>query len=170
MRIVIDKTEFRLLSPSTQKELIETFTGNDKTGKSSRRGAAKLRWRRPIDLTPEQAIKLVHGLPEDYRRRLELFTRKGGRIRMKDIMEATGDRDLRPSSEFQKAMTRRLRRMIDDPDKKAQLIGWDFDSTKWDDGQTTIVDGVYYVTETTSSALKSCLVPAGGKRGGKEKT
>lgn len=170
MRIVIDKTDFGQLSPSTQKELLETFTGKDKSGKSSRRGVAKLRWRRPIDLTPEQAVKLVHGLPEDYRQRLEFFTRKGGRVRMKDIMEATGDRDLRPSSEFQKVMTRRLRRMIDDPDKKAQLIGWDFDATKWDEGRTTIVDGIYYVTETTSSALKSCLAPAGGNRGGNKKT
>lgn len=102
-------------------------------------------------------MKFVHGLTSDQRRKLELFAKKGGRVRMREIMDLSGDSDLSGASEFQKLMTRRLRRLIDDPDKKAQLIGWDFEATKWDKKQTTIIDGVYYVTETTAASLRQCM-------------
>jgi len=111
-------------------------------------------------------VRLVHGLPEDHRRRLELFARKGGRVRMKEMEALFGDPDLRAASEFQKAMTRRLRRIVHDPEGKAQLIGWDFDATKWDAKKTTIVDGVYFVSEATAQALQSYVKPRrkSGKR------
>ncbi len=157
MQIVVEDRDFRRLKPETQQDLLSILTGKRLPIRPPSPSARRLKWRKPVDLRPEQALKLVHGLTSDQRRKLELFARKGGRVRMRDIMELSGDTDLRGVSEFQKIMTRRLRRLIDDPEKKAQLIGWDFEATKWDEKQTTIVDGVYYVTETTAASLRQCM-------------
>ena len=157
MQIVVEERDFRRLKPETQQDLLSLLTGKKFPAAQPSPSAGRLKWRQPVDLRPEQAIKLVHGLSADHKRRLELFAKKGGRVRMREIMELSGDSDLRAASEFQRAMTRRLRRIIADPEKKAQLIGWDFDATKWDDKKTTIVDGVYYVTEATASALRHCM-------------
>ena len=158
MQLVIDQSDFQRLSPSVQAALIEALGGRLPTMQQPR-SLPGLRWRQPIDLQPEQAARFVHGLSEGHRRRLALFARKDGRVRMKEMKAVFGDSDLRAASEFQKAMTRRLRRIVADPEKKAQLIGWDFDATKWDAKRTTIVDGVYFVTEATAKALKTCLKP-----------
>lgn len=165
MKIQIDETDFKQLSPAVQRELLERFVGDSGVYNRRRRRAepAKLDWRRPIDLSPEQAQRLVHGLSEDHRRRLALFTRKNGRVRMKEILALTGETDLRATSAFQRVVTRRLRRLIEDPERKAQLIAWDFDATRWDDDRITIVDGVYYVSEPTAAALRACLKPKGDK-------
>jgi hypothetical protein len=175
MQIVIDQTDFRRLPPEIQVALIQALGGQDGSGGmpaglagrpaerlAGRQATASdpgLRWRQPVDLQPDQAVRLVHGLSEDHRRRLELFARKGGRVRMKEMQALFGDPDLRAAAEFQKAMTRRLRRIVHDPEKKAQLIGWDFDATRWDDRKTTIVDGVYFVSDSTAEALQGCLKP-----------
>ena len=166
MRIVMEETEFRQLSPAAQKEILAVLTGVPVTLRSSgmRKAKVPLHWRRPVDITPDQAVRLVHGLSDDHKRRLALFARRDGRVRMKEILALTGDSDLRATSDFQKAMTRRLRRLIDDPDKKAQLIAWDFDATRWDDARTTIVDGVYYVSEATARALRTVLDPKSPSR------
>jgi len=156
MQLVIDQSDFQRLSPDLQAALIEALAG-DSSLAQRQRSFPGLRWRQPIDLNPEQAARFVHGLPEGHRQRLALFARKDGRVRMKEMQSVFGDPDLRAASDFQKAMTRRLRRLVEDPEKKAQLIGWDFDATKWDAKRTTIVDGVYFVTEPTAKALKGCL-------------
>lgn len=157
MQILVEDRDFRRLKPETQQELLSLLLGKRIPSVQPNPSTGRLKWRQPVDLRPEQAMKFVHGLSSDQRRKLELFAKKGGRVRMRDIMELSGDTDLCGVSEFQKQMTRRLRRLIDDPEKKAQLIGWDFEATKWDDKQTTIVDGVYYVTETTASSLRQCM-------------
>ena len=159
MRLEIDQDDFQRLSPNVQRELIETLAGKAVMAKGAVRAAraSKLRWRSPVNLTSEQATRLVHGLSDDYRRRLQLFARKSGRVRMKEILALTGETDLRATSAFQRDITRRLRRIVDDPERKAQLIAWDFEATKWDDKGITITDGVYYVTEDTAAAIKQCL-------------
>lgn len=159
MRLEIDQNDFQRLSPNVQRELIETLAGKAVLAKGAVRAAraSKLRWRSPINLTREQATRLVHGLSDDYRRRLQLFARKSGRVRMKEILALTGETDLRATSAFQREITRRLRRIVDDPERKAQLIAWDFEATKWDDKGITITDGIYYVTEKTAAAIKQCL-------------
>ncbi len=165
MKIQIDETDFKQLSPAVQRELLERFAGDGGVyGRSRRRDKpARLDWRRPLDLSLEQVQRLVHGLSEDHRRRLALFARKNGRVRMKEILALTGETDLRATTAFQRVVTRRLRRLIEDPERKAQLIAWDFDATKWDDDRITIVDGVYYVSEPTAAALRACLKPKPGK-------
>jgi hypothetical protein len=164
MQIVIDQAEFRRLSPRTQREIIEQLAGGNLTQTTRRRGA-KLYWRRPVDLPPDLAVKFVHGLAEPHRKRLELLARKNGRASMKDLLAVTGDHDWRTLSYFQSVLTRRLRRLIEDPERKAELMKWDFDSTKWDSDRTTIVDGVYYVSPVTAVALRRVLKPAGPASG-----
>ena len=113
-----------------------------------------------MDLTPELTVKLLHGLSEDHRKRLELFADNNGRATVKELLAVTGDSDWHVLSHFQSVLTRRLRRLIDDPEKKAELIKWDFDSTRWSKDGTAIVDGVYYCSEATAATLQQVLKPA----------
>ena len=165
MQIVIDQSDFRRLSPKAQREIIEQLAGGDITQTGRRGRGAKLYWRRPVDLSPELAVKFVHGLAEPHRKRLALLARKNGRATMKDLLAVTGDHDWRTLSYFQSVLTRRLRRLVEDPERKAELMKWDFDSTKWNADRTTIVDGVYYVSPATAASLRRVLKPAGAQSG-----
>ena len=155
MRIVIEQSDFRLLSLEAQREIIEKFTSErHEVGRGSKSGAS-LRWRQPVDLDEDMTTRLLHGLSEPHKRRLELFAKKGGRVSQKDLLAVTGDSDMRTLSHFQAVLTRRLRRFLADPDKQIHLIGWDFDSESWDADHTELLDGTYYVTDRTTDALKS---------------
>lgn len=133
-------------------------TGRRSTPKPAAKGkAASDLWRRPIDLSPELAIRLLHGLAENHRRRLEVFARQGERVSMRDLLAVTGDRDLRVLSYFQGALSRKLRRLLADRDKKVHLMGWDYATTKWDAEHVRIVDGVCYVTKATRDSLMRCF-------------
>jgi hypothetical protein len=155
MHIVIDQTDFRRLSAETQRELIEAFAGKALVPAAQlAKKRDNLLWRQPMDLSSELAPRLLHGLSEPHRARLRLFARKGGRVTQRELLKVTGDADLRVLSHFQAVLSRRLRRLLDDPEKRIHLIGWDFDATKWDKSHSTIVNGVYYVTEPTARALQ----------------
>jgi len=155
MRLVIEDSDFRRLSAGTRKELLETFANSKTTaGNGSEKQTVNALWRRPIDLTPELAARLLHGLSEPHRERLKLFAKRGGRVSQKELLKVTNDTDMRALSHFQGVLSRRLRRFIDDPEKRIHVIGWDFESTRWDKGHTTIVDGIYYVTDTTTKSLQ----------------
>ncbi len=157
MNIVIDQADFRRLSPRTQRELIERLAGRAMVEPKRRRSSAKLFWRRPVDLSTDMTVKLVHGLAEPHRRRLEVLASGNGRASLKDLLAVTGDSDWHVLSYFQSVLTRRLRRLIEDPERKAELVKWDFDSTKWDADGTSIVDGVYYVSPATAASLREVL-------------
>ena len=161
MQIVIDRADFRRLSPATQRELLEHLTGKSPEPAPKKAEAKGLRWRVPYELSAELAQRLVAKLDDKQTALLRLFARKDGRVGMKDIQKLTGSDDLREMSELQQDITRRLRHLIEDPEKKATLIHWDFDATKWDEGQTQIVDGVYFVSPGTAKALATAL--GGGK-------
>lgn len=158
MHIVIEPKDFRKLTTETQRELLRNFAGPEalKSPRPSRRANAD--WRHPVDLSKDLAQRLVHGLSENHCRRLEIFARNGGRARMKELLAVTGDEHWRALSLFEGAMTRRLRRLIGDEEKKANLIGWDYESTEWDKDHKEIVDGTYYVTPRTAKALKAVLL------------
>ena len=161
MQITMSQSDFRRLSPAAQREIIEQLPGKTSTLSERQKRGTRLYWRRPVDLTPTLTQKLIHGLSDLHRKRLDLFARKKqGRVSMKELLAVNGDTDWHALSHFQSVMTRRLRRLIDDPDKKAELIKWDFDSTKWDNDGTTIVDGVYYVSNPTAAALREVLKAA----------
>ena len=157
MKIEIDQNDFQQLSAATQRELLQSLAGKDLIAARGPRTNKRITLRQPIDISPAQATRLVHGLSDDHRKRLGLFAKKNGRVRMKDILALTGETDLRATSSFQREMNRRLRRLIHDPEKLANLIDWDISATKWDANKTTITDGVYYVSDRTAEALKSCF-------------
>ena len=155
MRLVIEASDFRRLSTDTQKELIRHFAGQNflEARESRRRGQYESR--EPIDLNRDLTVQLMHGLADNHRRRLEAFARANGRVSMKKLLQVTGDRDAKALSYFQSVVTRKLRRILGDSEKKTYLIGWHYASTKWNKEHTQIVDGEYYVTTKTVSALKS---------------
>ena len=155
MRIVIEQSDFRQLSPEAQREIIEKFTSEPVSAGRSAKSGSSLRWRQPVDLDEDMAIRLLHGLSEPHKRRLELFAEKGGRVSQRDLLAVTGDTDMRTLSHFQAVLTRRLRRFLADPDKQIHLIGWDFGSEAWDKDHKELVDGTYYVTARTADALRS---------------
>ncbi len=154
MRIVIEQADFRRLSAGTQRELIQAFTGMAPVATEVPKKPGKLLWRQPMDLSPKLAVRLLHGLSEPHRARLKLFARRGGRVTQRDLLKATDDKDMRVLSHFQAVLSRRLRRLLDDPEKRIHLIGWDFEATKWDKSHTDIINGVYYVTEPTTRTLR----------------
>jgi hypothetical protein len=157
MRIVIEKSEFRTLSRGTQQELIERLTGKLPGGGKRGHKEASLHWRKPLDLTEDMAARLLHGLSESHKKRLELFVKGGGRVRQQELLAATGDTDLRALSHFQAVLTRRLRRFLDDPERQIYLIGWDFGAEQWDKSHTKLLDGVYFVSDKTAEALRTHL-------------
>lgn len=151
MRLIIEHSDFRRLTPETQKELLERFAGRQA---AASRHAAAARWSQPMDLSPRLARKLAAGLTDTQQARLRLFVRPGGRITMRELLAVTGDSDWHVLSQWQGVLTRRLRRLLDDREKKAYLIGWDYEATQWDAGHKDIVDGVYYVSRRTSQSLQ----------------
>ena len=155
MRLVIEANDFRRLSADTQKELIRHFAGRNFLEVRESRRRSQHEWREPIDLNRDLTVQLMHGLADNHRRRLEVFTQTSGRVSMKQLLKVTGDEDAKVLSYFQSVITRKLRRILGDSEKKTYLIGWDYASTKWNKEHTKIVDGEYYVTNKTLNALKS---------------
>jgi hypothetical protein len=157
MQLVIDRADFRRLSPATQRELLEFLTGRSEA-QARRAESPGLRWRVPYDLPDEIAPRLLAKLDERQLSLLRLFAKsKDGRVNMHQLQKLTNSGDLKATSELLHDITSRLRRMIEDPDKKAQLVHWDFDTTQWDEGKTTIVDGVYFVSDKTRQTLETAL-------------
>lgn len=155
MRLVIEANDFRRLSADTQKELIRHFAGRNFLEAKEGRRRGQYESREPIDLNRDLTLQLMHGLADNHRRRLEAFARSNGRMAMSRLMKVTGDTDPRVLSYFQSVITRKLRRILGDSEKKMYLIGWDYASTKWNKEHTEIVDGDYYVTNRTLNALKA---------------
>jgi hypothetical protein len=161
MQLVIDRADFRRLSAATQRELLEFLTGRGEA-QVRRAESPGLRWRVPYDLPGDIAQRLLSKLDGKHLELLRLFAKsKDGRVSMHQLQKLTDSDDLKATTELLHDITSRLRRLIDDPDKKAQLAHWDFDATKWDEGKTTIVDGVYFVSDKTRQTLEAAL----GKRG-----
>ena len=155
MRLVIEASDFRRLSAETQKELIRHFAGRNFLETKEGRRRSQYEWREPIDLDHDLTVQLMHGLAENHRKRLEAFAKNKGRMSMKQLLKVTGDKDPSVLSYFQSVITRKLRRILGDKEKRTYLIGWDYGSTKWNKAHTEIIDGDYYVTDKTSSALKT---------------
>jgi len=154
VRLVIEASDFRRLSADTQKELIRHFAGRNFLEIRESRRRSQQEWREPIDLNRDLTVQLMHGLADNHRRRLEAFRQEQWPHTVKRLLEVTGDRDPKVLSYFQSVVTRKLRRILGDTDKKTFLIGWDYASTKWNKAHTEILDGDYYVTDKTLSALK----------------
>jgi len=153
MKLVIDDAAFRRLSAATQNELLEALSGRE-VGTADSVPKINAQWDAPVNLTTRLAANLVSNLTDDHRKRLRLLAKQNGRATMKELLAVTGDKDWHVLSQFQGVITRRLRRLIGDTEKKATLIEWDYDSTKWDKSGANIVDGVYFVTKKSAKALQ----------------
>lgn len=151
MQIVLESGDFRRLSAGAQRELLGLLSSPRLLESTEQ----EPRWRAPYPLSHEQAERLVQSLPGKAQRRLALFATPSGRVKMKDLMAVDDAKDLRATTRFVRDMATRLRRMVDDPEMKAQLIQWDFDATRWDKSKQTIVDGVYYVAPETAQVLRT---------------
>ncbi len=154
MQLTIDAVDFRLLTSATQQELLSVLAGQSlEPARTVRK--TRYRWRKPTDLNPDQIPQLMQGLADEHRRRVKAFADSAeGRIGMQELLAATGDSDWHVLSYFQSVVTRKLRRILGDDSKAAHLIGWDYDSTKWNDDHTAVVDGVYYVSPVTAASLR----------------
>ena len=155
MRVIIEKADFRWLSRETQKELLQALAGKDLTRPEPMKTSPNVLWRQPMDLSPDLAARLLHGLSEPHRVRLELFAKKGGRVTQRELLKVTKDNEMRVLSHFQAVLSRRLRRLLHEPEKRIHLIGWDFNAIKWDKTHTNIINGVYYVTDGTTRTLQN---------------
>lgn len=155
MQIIIEDRDFRNLSNDTRNEILGLLAGSAAETKPAPAGrrTAKVAWRQPVDLGPDVAARLLHGLSNENRQRLKLFADKGGRVRQKELLAVTNQTDMRALSHFQSVLTRRLRRLLKDPEKKAHLIGWDYDATEWNPDRTEIIDGIYFVSDRTAKTL-----------------
>ena len=73
MRLVIEASDFRRLSPGVQKELVRHLAGRDLSPSATKQGRASSaqRWSFPIDLDHDLTVKLMHGLGKEHRARLE---------------------------------------------------------------------------------------------------
>ena len=127
-----------------------------KTSKKTQKPSSKL-WYDPIDLTPELAERLVRGLAQNHRNRLELLVRGGGRASMVALLGVTQDNDLRILSYFQGALSRKVRRLLGDREHRLHLIGWDYASTEWNAEHTKIINGDCYISAQTVVALSKAL-------------
>jgi hypothetical protein len=167
VQLVIDPADFRLLSAETQAELLRVLAGASPAATSGssapaaanggQRGKAGFRWRVPYNVSTPLARKLVHGLADDALARLALFARGEGRVSMTELLAVTGDKDWHVLSNFIGVLTRKLRRLVGDDNRIISLIMWDFDAAVWDRDQKNLIDGVYYVSETTARALREAL-------------
>jgi hypothetical protein len=154
MQIVIESADWQRLSPPTRQELLRMIGAEDMTAAVPARGQKGFRWRVPYDLTPQLARKLVRGLSDDALKRLKLFARNGGRVTMRDLLAVTKDSDLHVLSAFEGAVTRKLRRLVGDDNKIVSLIMWDYDAEKWDTAHKELLDGVFYVSDSTAKTLQ----------------
>ena len=179
MRLVIEPRDFKRLSTGTRNELLRMFAGggdstvaadalpagaasNGAAGLAAGSRRPRFRLREPVDLTPDLTQRLLHGINQQHKDRLRLFAERGGRVRMRELLACDGQTqasapeaaDVRALSHFEGAITRRLRRIVDDREKVAYLIGWDYPSTEWNADSSQIVDGVYYVSGPTAACLR----------------
>ena len=154
MQILIDQSDLKRMSPSTRGELLRILQGDAGAAAPPSPGAKGFRWRTPYDLTPELTRKLLRGIGAEATKRLELFARKGGRVTMRELLAVCRDEDLHALTAFEGHVTRKLRRLVGDENNIASLIMWDYDAETWDAAHKNLVDGVYYMSEATTRALR----------------
>jgi hypothetical protein len=154
MQIVIETADWQRLSPPTRQELLRLIGAEGAAAAAPAPGQKSFRWRVPYDLTPQLARKLLRGLGEDAVKRLKLFARNGGRVTMRDLLAVTKDSDLHVLSAFEGVVTRKLRRLVGDDNRIVSLIMWDYDAEKWDAAHKELIDGIFYVSDSTAKVLQ----------------
>lgn len=164
MQLIIDQSDLQRLSSSARAELWALIQREHAPSKRDARAKKGFRWRAPYDLTPDLTKKLMRGISNESKKRLQLFARDGGRVAASDLLAVTGEEDWRALSTFEGGVTRKLRRLVGDEDKIISLIMWDYGSETWDADHKTLIDGIYYVSDSTTAALQGYFGEKEGRR------
>jgi len=156
MQLVIEPADFLRLSAATRGELLRLL-GAEQAGAAPAAGVParrNFRWRQPHDVALPLLRKLMKGADAVTRERLALFARSGGRVSMKELLAVTKDKDWHALTPWEGAITRRLRRLVGDDNRMVSLMQWDYEAEVWDADHSHLLDGVYYVSEATTKALR----------------
>jgi hypothetical protein len=156
MQLVIEPADFIRLSAAARGELLRLL-GAEQAGAAPASGAAarrNFRWRQPHDVTLPVLRKLMKGADAVTRERMALFARNNGRASMKQLLAVTKDKDWRALTPWEGVITRRLRRLVGDDNRMVSLMQWDYEAEAWDADHSHLLDGIYYVSEATTKALR----------------
>jgi hypothetical protein len=156
MQLVIEPADFVRLSAAARGELLRLL-GAEQAGAAPAPGAASrrnFRWRQPHDVALPLLRKVMKGADAVTRERLEIFARNNGRASMKQLLAVTKDKDWHALTPWEGAVTRRLRRLVGDDNRIVSLMQWDYEAEAWDADHSHLLDGVYYVSEATTKALR----------------
>lgn len=158
MQLVIDQSDFVRLSSATRGELLRLLGGETQPAVPGAAAAKRgFRWRQPHDVNQALLRKLLKGADAATRERLAVFARNNGRASMKQLLAVTKDKDWHALTPWEGAITRRLRRLVGDDNRIVSLMQWDYEAEVWDADHSNLLDGVYYVSPTTTKALRKEL-------------
>ena len=155
MQLVIDQADFARLSSGARSELLSILGPQTQLQPPAAVAARRnFRWRQPHDVTLPLLRKLLKGADAATRERLAIFARNNGRASMKQLLAVSKDRDWHALTPWEGAITRRLRRLVGDDNRIVSLMQWDYDAEVWDSDHSQLLDGVYYLSETTTKSLR----------------
>jgi hypothetical protein len=155
MQLVIDQADFARLSSAARSELLNLLGPQTQAPSPVTSGARRnFRWRQPHDVALPLLRKLLKGADAATRERLTIFARNNGRASMKQLLAVTKDKDWHALTPWEGTITRRLRRLVGDDSRIVSLMQWDYDAEVWDSDHSHLLDGVYYLSETTTKSLR----------------
>jgi hypothetical protein len=157
MQLVIDQADFGRLSPGARSELLNLLSPPTQSQMPVTATRRNFRWRQPHDVTLPLLRKLLKGADAATRDRLTIFAHNNGRASMKQLLAVTKDKDWHALTPWEGGITRRLRRLVGDDNRIVSLMQWDYDAEVWDADHSHLLDGVYYLSETTTKALRKHL-------------
>ena len=154
MQLVLDTSDLARLSTTTRGELLRLLGAEAPPGTPASATRRNFRWRQPHDVNLPLLRKLLKGADAPSRERLALLARNNGRASMKQLLGVTEDKDWHALTPWEGAITRKLRRLVGDDNRIISFMQWDYDSEVWDADHSHLLDGVYYVSETTTRSLR----------------
>ena len=157
MQLVIDQADFSRLSSGARSELLNLLSPPTQLQSPITAARRNFRWRQPHDVTLPLLRKLLKGADAATRDRLAIFARNNGRASMKQLLAVTKDKNWHALTPWEGAITRRLRRLVGDDNRIVSLMQWDYDAEVWDSDHSHLLDGVYYLSETTTKSLRKLL-------------
>ena len=159
MQLVIDQSDFARLSGAARGELLRLLGAEGQPAVAPAVVPAKrnFRWRQPHDVNQALLRKLLKGADAATRERLAIFARNNGRASMKQLLAVTKEKDWHALTPWEGNITRRLRRLVGDDNRIVSLMQWDYEAEVWDADHSNLLDGVYYVSATTTKSLRKEL-------------
>lgn len=131
MDIRLTVNDFRHLSGNTQSEILSLFSDASLTeSKADSTPLSKDEEDRPEDITLRQVKQLMAGVNDLTKQALQLIADRDGRVNMSDIKQSLKIVDSDWAG-MQSGLTRRLRTVIGDAERKAYLISWEHIGEEW---------------------------------------